>query len=116
MKALQALNYQATSHKLAKYIADLIGQREADIKDTVKSVLSNAVANGFLVTRGATYQLPAAQFTIQTDSRKGPNSRRKQTGRVTKSKAARKSSKATPKTRPAMTRKVNKSKPKKSKK
>lgn len=80
MKALQSMNYHATTDKLTKYIASCIDQREEDIKDTVKRVLSNAVANGFLVTRGKSYVLMGAA----TDSSK----RSRQANKKNKLKAA----------------------------
>lgn len=114
MKALQSMDYHATSNKLAKHIAACTNQREEDILDTVKRVLSTAVTNGFLVTRGRSYQLPGT--TIQMDSRKRLNPRRSSTGnKITKSNSRQNSSrktvrsKAAPKTA-SKTNRVNKSK------
>lgn len=116
MKALQSLNYHATTNKLAKFIAASINQREEDIKDTIKSVLHNAVASGFLVTRGSSYLLPGTAYTIQADNRKGrANSRRNVTNKISKPKTARKTARKTASNtrRRNVTSKVNKSKLKK---
>lgn len=88
MRALQSLNYHATSVKLAKHIAACNDKREEDIRDTVKRVLSDAVANGFLITRGKSYQLPAPSFTVQTDSRKRSMPRRNAAGKIRKLNSA----------------------------
>ncbi|KAG4079097.1 hypothetical protein HA402_001068 [Bradysia odoriphaga] len=87
MKALQSMNYNATTNKLAKHIAACNNKREEDIKSTVKRVLSDAVANGFLITRGQSYRLPTPTFIVQTDSRKRLNSRRNAAGKIKKSKS-----------------------------
>lgn len=90
MKALQLMDYRATTNKLAKHFAASINESEEDIKDAVKRVLSNAVANGFLVTRGKSYQLPGALYAYQADGRKASNSRRSVTKKMVKLKTARK--------------------------
>lgn len=87
MKALQSMNYKGTTNKLAKFIAASNNKREEDIRDTVKRVLSDAVANGFLVTRGSSYQLPTPTFTVQVDSRKRLDSRRNAASKIRKSKS-----------------------------
>lgn len=112
MKALQTMNYHATTNKLAKYIAASIQQPEEDIKDTVKRVLQSAVANGFLVTRGSSYQLPGEVYTIQTDSPKPrSNSRRNAVRKISKTKKATKTASRTRKRN--VTSKMSKSKLKK---
>lgn len=89
MKALQSMDYRATSNKLAKYFAANSDHSEEDIRDTLRHVLKNAVANGFLITRGKSYQLPGA---IQTDSRKKSalKPRRNATKKTNRSKPVRK--------------------------
>lgn len=106
MKALQLMNYSATTKKLAKHIAASIDQREEAVIDTVKMVLSNAVANGFLVHRGSSYRLPSTAYTTQTD-------RRKVRPKMSKSKGATK--KVSKPRRRNVTGKVNSSKLKKKK-
>lgn len=89
MKALQSMDFHATSNKLAKYFAANTDHSEEDIRDTLRRVLSNAVANGFLITRGKSYQLPGA---IQTDSRRktAAKSRQSATKKTNRSKPVQK--------------------------
>lgn len=83
MKALQSMDYQATSNKLSKYIATNTNQRLEDVHDTVKRVLRSAVANGFLITRGKSYRLPSAAYTLYMDGKR-VNRKRNSDGKVRK--------------------------------